>query len=80
MADRHPYSFTAHAKDLYLTEPEILRDKMREAEFVLTCTAHNRDYLEQMGGDLTRIHLIYHGLDLSRFMRGATEQIVPMAA
>jgi glycosyltransferase involved in cell wall biosynthesis len=74
------FSFTAHAKDLYLTEKDILRDKMREAEFVLTCTAHNRDYLEATGGDLTRVHLVYHGLDLSRFQRGATDQIVPLAA
>ena len=36
-----PYSFTAHAKDLYMTEPDILRDKMRHAEFVVTCTAAN---------------------------------------
>jgi glycosyltransferase involved in cell wall biosynthesis len=75
-----PYSFTAHAKDLYLTEPEILRDKMREAEFVLTCTAYNRNYLEKLGGDLTRVHLIYHGLDLARFTREAHEQVVPLAA
>lgn len=75
-----PYSFTAHAKDLYLTEREILRDKMAEAEFVVTCTAHNRDYLEELGGDLTDIHLVYHGLDLSRFTRGATEHIVPLAS
>jgi len=74
------FSFTAHAKDLYLTEAEILRDKMREAEFVLTCTAHNRDYLEKLGGNLTRVHLVYHGLDLSRFLRGSTDQIVPLAS
>lgn len=74
------FSFTAHAKDLYLTEAEILRDKMREAEFVLTCTAHNRDYLDNLGGNLTRVHLVYHGLDLSRFLRGSSDQIVPLAA
>jgi glycosyltransferase involved in cell wall biosynthesis len=73
-----PYSFTAHAKDLYLTEKEILRDKMREAEFVVTCTAHNRDYLTGVGGDLVPVHLIYHGLDLTRFEPGRGEQIVPI--
>jgi glycosyltransferase involved in cell wall biosynthesis len=73
------YSFTAHAKDLYLTEPDILRDKMREAEFAVTCTDHNRQYLEKLGGELVPVHLIYHGLDLSRFTRGDREQVVPLA-
>jgi glycosyltransferase involved in cell wall biosynthesis len=75
-----PFSFTAHAKDLYLTEGEILRDKMREAEFVLTCTSYNKRYLDELGGTLTRVHLIYHGLDLSRFERTGNDQIVPLAA
>lgn len=74
-----PYSFTAHAKDLYLTEKDLLREKMREAEFVVTCTSHNRDYLEEVGGDVVPVHRIYHGLDLSRFKRPAREQIVPIA-
>jgi glycosyltransferase involved in cell wall biosynthesis len=77
-----PYSFTAHAKDLYLTERDILRDKMREAEFVVTCTTANQHYLEELGGDLVPVHRIYHGLDLERFVRsgGAPDQIVPLAA
>lgn len=75
-----PYSFTAHAKDLYLTERDILRDKMAEAEFVVTCTAHNREYLDAVGGDLTEVHLVYHGLDTARFTRGSTEHIVPLAS
>jgi glycosyltransferase involved in cell wall biosynthesis len=74
------YSFTAHAKDLYLTPRDILRDKMAEAEFVVTCTAYNRRYLEEVGGDIATVHLIYHGLDLSRFTRGQSDQIVPLAA
>ena len=61
------YSFTAHAKDLYLTPRDILRDKMQEAEFMITCTSYNRQYLETVGGDLTPVHLIYHGLDIGRF-------------
>jgi glycosyltransferase involved in cell wall biosynthesis len=75
-----PFSFTAHAKDLYLTEREILRDKMREASFVVTCTAANQHYLEEVGGDLAPVHRIYHGLDLARFTRSASEQVVPLAA
>jgi glycosyltransferase involved in cell wall biosynthesis len=53
---------------------------MREAEFVVTCTDHNRRYLEKLGGDLAPVHLVYHGLDLSRFTRSAQDQVVPLAA
>jgi len=61
------FSFTAHAKDLYTTAPESVREKMLEAEFVLTCTQANRAYLERIGGDVARVHCIYHGIDIERF-------------
>ena len=44
-----PYSITAHAKDIYLSEPEALNRHMASAEFVLTCTDCNRNYLESIG-------------------------------
>lgn len=62
-----PFSFTAHAKDLYLTPPDLLREKMREAKFVVTCTEANRAYMQQIGGDGTVVHRIYHGTDLTLF-------------
>ena len=75
-----PFSFTAHAKDLYLTEREILRDKMREASFVVTCTGANERYLNEVGGGLSPIHRIYHGLEVARFTRGNRDHIVPLVA
>ncbi|MFQ5601104.1 MAG: glycosyltransferase [Candidatus Krumholzibacteriia bacterium] len=72
------FSFTAHAKDIYLTRPDTLREKMREAEFVLTCTGYNRRYLGEIGGDLVPVHLVYHGIDVGRFSRASREQIVPL--
>ncbi|MDJ0705007.1 MAG: glycosyltransferase [Leptolyngbyaceae cyanobacterium MO_188.B28] len=62
-----PYSITAHAKDIYLSEPEALNRRMASAEFVLTCTDYNRNYLESIATHNTPIHLAYHGLDLTRF-------------
>jgi glycosyltransferase involved in cell wall biosynthesis len=60
-----PYSFTAHAKDIYLTPKRLLAFKMRMARFVVTCTAYNQRYLmaliDQRSGK--RIHCIYHGLN-----------------
>jgi len=63
-----PYSFTGHAKDIYTSKREKLRQRIKEAEFVVTCTKHNMEYLEEIRGDVsTPIHCIYHGIDLTLF-------------
>ncbi len=62
-----PYSFTAHAKDIYLTPPDELRRKIRSASFVLTCTGFNANHLAGISDGQTPIRLVYHGIDLSFF-------------
>lgn len=69
-----PFSFTAHAKDIYTSEPDQLVRKIRKARFVVTCTRYNADYLKRLKGsaengerELTPIHTIYHGIDLDLF-------------
>lgn len=65
-----PFSFTAHAKDIYLPELNpngLLYTKLAAAAFVVTCTDANRQYLTQLCPDGAPIHTIYHGLDLARF-------------
>jgi len=63
-----PFSFTAHAKDIYTSNPDQLREKIRLAEFVVTCTEYNKRYLEDIAEGLgTPIHCIYHGIDLQLF-------------
>lgn len=62
-----PYSITAHAKDIYLTDSDVLDRRMAKAEFVLTCTDFNRQYLQRISRSDTPIHLAYHGIDLKRF-------------
>jgi glycosyltransferase involved in cell wall biosynthesis len=63
-----PFSFTAHAKDIYTSNPDQLREKIRLAEFVVTCTEYNKRYLEDIAiGLQTPIHCIYHGIDLKLF-------------
>jgi glycosyltransferase involved in cell wall biosynthesis len=61
------YSFTGHAKDVYLTPPAEMVRKIRKAECVLTCTASNHRYLAELGGQGTPVHLAHHGIDVSRF-------------
>jgi glycosyltransferase involved in cell wall biosynthesis len=66
------FSFTAHAKDIYTSNPEQLREKIKLASFVVTCTEYNRRYLEQLAQDTdTPIHCIYHGIDLELFSHTA---------
>lgn len=62
-----PFSFTAHAKDIYLSDPEILNRKIHHAEFVITCTEYNRAFLQKISTNGTPIHRVYHGLDPDRF-------------
>jgi glycosyltransferase involved in cell wall biosynthesis len=62
------FSFTAHAKDIYTSNKAQLREKIRLARFVITCTDYNRRYLEDIAEGLdTPIHCIYHGIDLKLF-------------
>ncbi len=72
-----PYSFTAHAKDIYHREvdPNLLRVKMAHAQFVATVTDYNRRYLHGLVADLPdvqpKIVRIYNGVDLQRFSPSA---------
>ena len=65
-----PFSFTAHAKDIYqnkLNPGDLLRRKLDAAAFVTTCTYANVHHLRRLARDPAKIHGIYHGLDLRRF-------------
>ena len=61
-----PYSFTAHAKDIYLSPAADLRRKMAGARFVLTCTGYNARHLRELdpGAPVT---VAYHGIDVGLF-------------
>ena len=69
LAGGPPFSFTAHAKDLYTTLPRNLRIRARAARFAVTCTRFNEQYLRDVLGPNERvpIHVLYHGTDLDRF-------------
>jgi glycosyltransferase involved in cell wall biosynthesis len=76
---RVPYSFTAHAKDIYRNDLDLdhLRTKLDEARFAVTVSDYNRDHLTRLGGD--EVVRIYNGLDLRRFVaNGATPDDPPL--
>ncbi len=65
-----PFSFTAHAKDIYvaaLNPGDLLPMKLRRAEFAVTCTQANHAHLSALGVTTTPIHTIYHGLNTQAF-------------
>jgi glycosyltransferase involved in cell wall biosynthesis len=64
-----PFSFTGHAKDIYLSPPDLLAVKVAAARFVATCTSHNVAYLRNVASatDHAKIHLVYHGVATERF-------------
>jgi glycosyltransferase involved in cell wall biosynthesis len=65
LAGGPPFSFTAHAKDLYTTSSRHVADRARAAAFVVTCTEANRRYLASFDGGTTQV--VYHGIDTARF-------------
>lgn len=75
-----PYSFTAHAKDIFHEDvaTDALSRKFADAEFVVTVSDYNRDYLSnRLPGHANRIERIYNGLDLSQFAFRAPERRRP---
>jgi glycosyltransferase involved in cell wall biosynthesis len=65
-----PYSFTAHAKDIYhaSVRPEDLLRKLTEAAAVITVSEYNLAYLRRTyGAAAGRVRRIYNGLDLEQF-------------
>ncbi|WP_050928162.1 glycosyltransferase family 4 protein [Aestuariivita boseongensis] len=66
-----PWSFSAHAKDIWTSPEWELHEKLDPAQhgaaFGATCTRFGAEHLRGLSADPGRIDLIYHGLDLARF-------------
>ncbi|GIT87624.1 glycosyltransferase family 4 protein [Roseobacter sp. OBYS 0001] len=66
-----PWSFSAHAKDIWTSPDWELREKLSAqsfgAQFGATCTAFGAEHLRGLADRTDRVDLVYHGLDLTRF-------------
>ena len=64
-----PFSFTAHARDLYQIPPAALLERIAAAQLVVTCCSANLDYLRSVTPARLwgKFHLIHHGVNLSLF-------------
>ncbi|HEX6492109.1 MAG TPA: glycosyltransferase [Candidatus Dormibacteraeota bacterium] len=75
-----PFTFTAHARDLYQIPEPALRGRAREARAVVTCCRVNADHIRGVvGEDGPPVELIHHGVDLATFRPAAVraEHAVP---
>ena len=63
-----PYTLTAHANDIYV-RPQLIVEKMEQAQRVITCTEYNRSHLMsiQDGSFDSKIRCIYHGLETDSY-------------
>jgi len=64
-----PFSFTAHAADIFVN-PILLRDKIAAARFVVAISEYNKQYLIKVAGDdkvASKIHVVHCGVDLDEF-------------
>lgn len=61
-----PFSFTAHANDLF-ERGTALREKVRRAAFTAVISNYNRRFLEEAGCLTERVHVVHCGLDVTRY-------------
>ncbi|WP_448205168.1 glycosyltransferase [Azospirillum sp. sgz302134] len=62
-----PWSFSAHAKDIWTSPDWEKREKLAEARWGVTCTGFGHDHLAALAAEPERVELLYHGLDFARF-------------
>jgi glycosyltransferase involved in cell wall biosynthesis len=63
-----PFSFTAHARDLYQVPEQALLDRIHQARAVITCCRANLEYLHRVApSQESKFSLIYHGVNLKEF-------------
>ncbi len=66
-----PFSFTAHAKDIFVYDmnEHMLSEKLARARFVVTVTEFNHRYLRERAPEIDagKIRVIYNGVDLEKF-------------
>jgi colanic acid/amylovoran biosynthesis glycosyltransferase len=65
-----PFSFTAHAADIFVN-PILLREKIKAARYVVTISDYNKRHLVGVvGGNglADKIHIVHCGLDMDQFV------------
>lgn len=61
------WTVSAHAKDIWTTPEWEKREKLADADWLVTCSAYARDHLATLDDSGEKVELVYHGLDGDRF-------------
>ncbi|MFO7974400.1 MAG: glycosyltransferase family 4 protein [Candidatus Hydrogenedentota bacterium] len=61
-----PFSFTAHANDLF-ERGTALKEKVGRSAFAVAISDYNRRFLINIGGSAGRIHVVHCGLDVTKY-------------
>jgi glycosyltransferase involved in cell wall biosynthesis len=73
-----PFSFTAHAKDIYVYDMEehFHREKLFSARFVVTVTEYNKEYICNENPDLDpeKIRVVHNGVNLDSIRPASEDQ------
>jgi glycosyltransferase involved in cell wall biosynthesis len=69
------YSISAHAKDIYTSSEEEIRERVAASRFLVTCTAFNYRKIKAIVGaaEERKVHLVYHGVDPEVFRGDALQ-------
>ena len=67
------WSCSAHAVDIWTSPEWELREKLKDCQWLTTCTRTNSEYLSSLTNNAENIHLAYHGIDLDRFRENPTK-------
>lgn len=60
-----PWSVSAHAKDIWTSEPWEISAKLADCAWLVTCTDMGLQRLRSLAPDPARLRLVYHGLDFA---------------
>ena len=70
MLRKLPWSYSAHAKDIWTSPDWELSEKLDSARWTVTCTDGGAQHLKKLASEPQKVKLLYHGLDLQRFSPG----------
>jgi len=60
-----PWSVSAHAKDIWTSEPWEIAEKLDDCAWLVTCTGVGLQRLRELAPHPDRLRLVYHGLDFA---------------
>ena len=67
MLTGRPWTVSAHAKDIWTTPGWEKREKLADADWLVTCSAYASAHLAELDESGRKVELVYHGIDATRF-------------